>query len=296
MLLIAAACGGSDIEDESASTTTEQTATDQEAAAGEGFPDAVQVIVANSPGTLTTTGQQRVMTALIGEGPNDFLGGADRPVTIVFSPVDADPDDGTEERVDGTFLTTNASALGLYVSFYEFPLSGQWDIRIEADGRDIGGTRFVIEETSNVPNIGDAAPPSVSPVAADPGDIPGISTDPAPDPEFYDLTIGDAVANGRPTLIAFATPAFCQTALCGPTMETVKVAVEGRDDLDVVHVEPFDLTLATAGQLIPIDIMDEWGLVTEPWVFVVDADGTVSASFEGILGQDELEAALDNLG
>ena len=35
----------------------------------------------------------------------------------------------------------------------------------------------------------------------------------------------------------------------------------------------------------------EWGLVSEPWVFVVDATGTVTAKFEGAVTADELEAA-----
>ena len=310
--MVVAACGGADTDDpldamdgiDAPTDPSIDASTDGDEGGGEDggresagpqpaqqFPDAVQVIVANSQGTLTTAGEQRVMTALLGSGPNDFLGGEDQPVTVVFSPVGTDD----EDRVEGAWLTTNAAALGLYVSYYRFPSAGQWEIRVEADGRDLGGTLFAINETSGVPGVGDPAPRSVTPVADDPGDIASISTDPAPDPGFYDLTIAEAVGNGRPTVVAFATPAFCQTALCGPTLETVKAAVDGRDELDVVHVEPFDLVLAPAGQLMPIDVMFEWGLATEPWVFVIDETGAVTASFEGILGQAELEAALDRL-
>ncbi len=96
-------------------------------------------------------------------------------------------------------------------------------------------------------------------------------------------------------MVAFATPAFCQTALCGPTLEAVKGAAAGRDGSDVVHVEPFDLDLAPRGVLEPIPSMFDWGLVTEPWVFVIDADGVVAATFEGIIGQAEIEAAIDGL-
>ncbi len=35
----------------------------------------------------------------------------------------------------------------------------------------------------------------------------------------------------------------------------------------------------------------EWGLVSEPWVFVVDASGKVTAKFEGAATADEVEAA-----
>ena len=34
-----------------------------------------------------------------------------------------------------------------------------------------------------------------------------------------------------------------------------------------------------------------WALPTEPWVFVVDARGVITAKFEGAVTQSELEAA-----
>ena len=42
--------------------------------------------------------------------------------------------------------------------------------------------------------------------------------------------------------------------------------------------------------------MEEWGLSTEPWVFVVDAEGRVAAKFEGVLSEEELVEVLDRLG
>jgi glutathione peroxidase-family protein len=36
----------------------------------------------------------------------------------------------------------------------------------------------------------------------------------------------------------------------------------------------------------------EWNLRSEPWIFVVDADGMVRARFEGLTTRAELEAAL----
>jgi len=34
------------------------------------------------------------------------------------------------------------------------------------------------------------------------------------------------------------------------------------------------------------------GLQSEPWVFVVDAQGNIAAKFDGIVSYEELEAAL----
>ena len=102
-------------------------------------------------------------------------------------------------------------------------------------------------------------------------------------------------------MLVFATPAFCTSLTCGPTLDVIKSAAtpfKGR--MDFIHVEPYELEMAD-GQLrpvlnpqnLPISVAAtmEWGLPTEPYVFVVDANGNVSAKFEGIAAADELAAA-----
>ncbi len=295
LALLFAACGGSD--DDPAATVDPDLATSTTAADGQAansFGDGVTVVVPNSPGTLSTTGSQRVMVALIGEGPNAYLGGPETAVTVRYAALDAAADDVSGE-VPGEWLTTNASALGLYVAPFRFEVPGLWELTVLSGTTEVGGALLEVVETSVVPNVGDEAPKTASPTGSTPEELAAISTDPEPDPDLYDLSLDEALANGRPTLIAFATPAFCRTALCGPTMDTVKAVAAGRDDLDVVHVEPFDLELAPTGVLEPLPIMFEWNLVTEPWVFVVDADGVITATFEGIIGDQELRTALDQL-
>lgn len=298
LALVAAACGGSDTDEEvngtPSSVAADGSEQDQEAGGGESgdsFDEPVSVIVANTADTLSTEGEQRVMTALVGDGPNAFLGGPDQPVTVQFASVEGE----TVGEVDGTWLTTNAAALGVYVTYYTFDAPGLWEVLVTSEGQELGQALINVVESSSQPNVGEPAPTSDSPTGTTPEELAVITTDPEPIPDYYDLSIADAVGNGRPTVVAFATPAFCQTALCGPTLESVKIATDGRDGIDVVHVEPYDLDKATKGDFSPIPTMDEWGLVTEPWVFVVDADGNVAATFEGIMGTEELAAALDRL-
>lgn len=283
--------GGATAETADGEASEDPIVDDGPVSAPSGFEGPLTVVVPNSPGTLSVNGSQRVMTALVGDGPNAFLGSPAQPVSVRFDPVDGD---GAGE-VEATWLTTNASSLGLYVSYFDFASPGLWEITVVAEGQDLGTALVEVVEDSTVPNVGDPAPPSLTATGTTPEEIAAISTDPEPDPALYDLTIADAVSNGRPTVVAFATPAFCQTALCGPTLGMVKAATEGRADIDVVHVEPFDLELAPAGTFEPVPTMAEWGLVTEPWVFVVGPDGLVAATFEGIMGQAELEAAIDRL-
>lgn len=81
-------------------------------------------------------------------------------------------------------------------------------------------------------------------------------------------------------MIAFATPAFCTSRLCGPTKEIVDDAYQKyADAVNFVHVEPYDVKRARDGlglELLPF-IANEWKLQSEPWVFVVDKTGRISA-------------------
>ncbi|MDH4362595.1 MAG: hypothetical protein OEY70_00730 [Acidimicrobiia bacterium] len=280
LALAVTACGGDE-------TTTATTRT------GLGFnaplDDAV-VVVANSPDTLTTRGDQRVMVALLGDGPSQFLGGPDVPATFQFE----SEDKSIVEEVQGSWLSATGATLGLYVTHYTFDAPGIWAVRLKG-GNDQSMATVIVSDDSAVPDVGDPAPPSQTLTAATTDDLATISTDPDPDLAFYQLSVADAVNSGKPTVIVFATPAFCQTALCGPTMDIVKDALDKRTDVQVVHVEPYDIAKAKAGQLVPIDAMTEWNLATEPWVFVVGADGKVAASFEGILGENELVEAVDSV-
>ena len=116
--------------------------------------------------------------------------------------------------------------------------------------------------------------------------------------------MAQAVTSGRPSLIFFATPAFCQSGFCGPTMELVKsVAREYAGRVGIVNVEPYELhdtvdglrpLLDADGHLQPVPAA-EYGIPVEPYLFVVDAAGNVFAKFEGIVGSDELRAALEDV-
>ncbi len=274
MAITAAACGADDAQ-EGAAILVDGGAT---------------IVVANSPGTLTTNGPQRVLVALLGEGPNSFLGGADQPAIVEISSVEG----STSSEVMGEWLSTSGVALGLYVATYTFDEPGLWSIGIKSN-EDVSAALIEVGSESTVPEVGEPAPPSLTPTAESLDEIATISTDPDPELRFYSLSVADAVTNGRPTVVVFATPAFCRTAICGPTVELAKEVAADHLDVDFVHVEPFAIEAARAGTLNPIEAMFDWNLATEPWVFVIDADGLIAASFEGIIGTAEMEAALDAL-
>ena len=72
------------------------------------------------------------------------------------------------------------------------------------------------------------------------------------------------MSNGKPSLILFATPGFCQTAVCGPGVDVLRrLADQFGDKINSVHVEIYTYPFE---KLQPVAAMSEWGLRTEPWL------------------------------
>ena len=117
---------------------------------------------------------------------------------------------------------------------------------------------------------------------------------------FYETSEADALAAKKPFVLIFATPKFCQTATCGPTLDRLKPIAAAHPELTFINVEPYQLTFAdgslqpvlTGGNLTPVDATNAFKLSTEPYVFVVGADGKVNASFELVFSPAEIEAAI----
>ena len=189
----------------------------------------------------------------------------------------------------------------------DFPAAGRWGTRFYATFPD-GTTETVrvdydVWEETSTPQLGAPAPLIDTPTAEDVGgDLSRISSDPEPVPRFYEKSILDAIEDDIPAVISFVTPAFCQTATCGPTIEKVKeVAASHPQDVNFVHVEPYLMwvkdgylqpLLSEDGQLQSAPWTERYGLRTEPYVIVLDAEGLVRAKFEGAITVQELEDAL----
>lgn len=173
---------------------------------------------------------------------------------------------------------------------------GYWGMIAEIARADGSTTRadFVIEvqPASKSPAVGEVAPPSLNRTLATEPDITLISSASDPDPAFHQLTVVDAVATGQPTVVGFLTPAFCQTKWCAPVLDSLKEArAETGDAVNYIHIEVYD----DFQNLTVVKEMAEWGLETEPWVFVLDGEGRIVARFSGPLSPAELLASLQPL-
>lgn len=198
---------------------------------------------------------------------------------------------------DMTFIETIPGSRGLYMTTATFDSAGEWGAEVTITGEGLDETvrpTFEVAPKGTTPAIGDPAPASDTLTAADAKDLSEISTDPHPDPDFYRLSVKDAVKAGKPFVLVFATPKFCQSAVCAPTLNIVKEASKDYPDVTFIHVEPYD-NLDDPSKLEPIEAVREWGLPSEPWVFVVDAKGLVAAKYEGTVTAAELDEVLGSL-
>ncbi len=142
--------------------------------------------------------------------------------------------------------------------------------------------------------VGAQAPASRNPTLREAASIEDLTTAEEPLAALYQHSVAEALARGEPLVAAFSTPAFCVARTCGPVTEVVAaLARRYGDRVRFIHVEPYDLPLARSeGRLVFSGAALEWRLETEPWVFVVDADGRIAARFEGIVSAQELEPAI----
>lgn len=249
-------------------------------------------------------GPNRFLLNLIDQ-TNGSLVSADRPVELRFYDLANDPANPAA-TVAAEFLPI-VDDRALYRAAVDFENAGDWGLEAvttEADGSHRTGRMiFGVRPTTTTPAIGAQAPPVDTPTATTPAEIAVISTDPDPDPDFYRVSVADALNAGQPFLLIFATPAFCTSATCGPALDIVKSAApDFKDRVDFIHVEPYELQqvdgksqLVLSADNVPstVEAVDAYGLRTEPYILVVDSDGKVTAKLEGVASAEEIRAALE---
>lgn len=288
------------------STSCSGTLPTGEARRYEGWPpDATFELIPIPVSSELAVGHNRVLVNLI-DNANNQLASPERAVELRFYDLAADPATPAIS-VAADYMPTTEELPGLYrAAPVNFPCWGEWGLEAltaEPDGSQRNGRMiFSVRPTSSTPAIGAAAPASDTPTAQAAADIAQISTDTTPDPAFYSTSVAQALAGGRPFLVIFSTPAFCATRTCGPALDIVKqAAADYGDEVAFIHVEPYRLDIVDGrAQLlldennrpVVVDAVLEWGLPSEPYIFVVDGDGRVSAKFEGVAAEDEIEAAL----
>jgi hypothetical protein len=250
-------------------------------------------------------GSNRIVFSFLDSTGTKPVGSPDRTATIQFR----GPGGEAVSSPAGQFVWAIEGVSGVYVTHADFPVAGSWTalFTTAAPGSPEESIPFSfdVKADAHVVVPGEKAPSVDTPTLADAGgDITKISSDEIPVPAFYETSVADALAAHKPFVLAFATPKFCVTKTCGPTLEKVKSVAASHPNITFINVEPYQLevvagqlqpVLSDAGQLQPVPATDAYGLLTEPFVFVVGGDGVVKASFELVFATEEIDQALAGL-
>ena len=252
-----------------------------------------------------------VLSTDLGVGPNRlffFLESDSSPVMVdsanvsTFHPAKSSSEGEPKEVAVARFRKWPLGDRGVYTTQVTFDKPGEWALTVSVAGAD-GESRsaegtFQVKQESSTPAIGSAAFPSKNKTSRDVSALEELTTAGEPDPDLYSMTVAEALDIGKPFVVAFATPAFCRTATCGPQVEVIRsVKDRYKDRVGFIHIEVFDNVdeIRREGDLSvarTVDAVEEWGLLTEPWTFIVDHEGRIAAKFEAFSTEEEIEEEL----
>ena len=219
----------------------------------------------------------------------------------VMGPYPASSHDLTTDAAFASLTTTGDpdAATNLYTAEIDLPREGDWRVTAlirEDDGsfsysRAAAPTIVGGRIAEQIPDVGDPAPEMSTPTAEDVGgDLSKIDTRNPPD-TMHDVDYAEVLGK-EPVVLSFATPALCTSRVCGPVVDIAEqVKNERPDDASYIHMEIYEDNK-------PPNVNEQvqaYRLRTEPWLFVIDSDGKISARIEGAFTEDELNAAIDGV-
>lgn len=172
-----------------------------------------------------------------------------------------------------------------------FDEPGSWRIVADVEGAVAETTVRAVgpSELASIPNLGDDMIALATPTTGQALGVDPVCTLDPPCP-LHEVSLDDALAGGGPVALLVSTPAFCQTAICGPVLELfVARQAALADRLTMVHAEVYtDDTAAVTTAAVKA-----YALTFEPSLFVAGTDKRIVARLDYTFDAAELDDALD---
>jgi hypothetical protein len=142
-----------------------------------------------------------------------------------------------------------------------------------------------------IPAVGEPAPKvPTDTLASAKGDEQAIDTRLPPAPELHETSF-DEVLGSKPVALLFSTPQLCQSRVCGPVTDiALQLEASYGDRMEFIHQEVYVDNDPSKGLREPLR---RFNLESEPWLFVVGADGRVTARLEGSFGLKAFDRAIN---
>ncbi len=186
-----------------------------------------------------------------------------------------------------------ADIAAIYEAQVDLPKPGRWFVlaMTKAQGKTFGAAgELKVAPSSPIPAVGEPAPKvTTDTLAGSGGDIESIDTREPPD-DMHETDLRE-VAGKQPVVLLFATPALCQTRVCGPVVDiAAQLKKKYGDRVAFIHQEVYVDNMVKKGLRPPLE---SFNLRTEPWLFTLNADGRVAARLEGSFGNRAFERAIE---
>ncbi len=187
------------------------------------------------------------------------------------------------------------AAKAVYVADVVFDEPGEWNMVALVRGTDgeysaarVSGA-VIVNADDPVPAPGDEAPNVHTPTFDDVASVQEIDTR-VPPGTMHDEDLADVLGK-KPVVLLFATPALCQTRVCGPVVDVAEqVKRDMPDAAAYIHMEIYENNEPGRNNLRPQ--VAAYHLPTEPWLFVIDCKGEVDTRIEGAYSVAELTDAV----
>jgi len=133
--------------------------------------------------------------------------------------------------------------------------------------------------------VGEQAPSMKTKTLADvDGDFSRITTYRYPDERMYQYSIDDALTQGKPVIVEFATPGHC--TVCDKQLQVLKgILNKYESEIIIVHMDQYQNPEAFI----------EYKVTGDPWTFVIDKNQNVTFKRAGRLLYGEIDIALKSL-
>jgi hypothetical protein len=264
--------------------------------------------------TEAVVGPNRLPIGIIQDGSpvND----ATAQVTLRFFDLAQDPNGANPL---GSAIATYYGAglpAAVYVASFDFPNAGNWGVEVQVlragmTEPSVSRLQLTVSDRAIAPKVGDAAivADTLTPLSV--ADTNQLVSSNEVNIALYQVNLRDALAANRPVALLFATPGFCRTAVCGPSLQVFsQLQQQFGADVAFIHSEiyrfPFSDSFAQQNDIFQqamregraltdaerkVGVSDAyyaWGLQSEPWLFLIDRNGVIVKRYEGGLTSEEL--------
>jgi len=186
----------------------------------------------------------------------------------------------------------------VFVTNINFNKTGYWEFIVNRENETAKATVNVLENSETL-SVGDTVEPIYTPSLSD-FEISNITTDINPEKKLYLFNLEHALNQKKPILLSFSTPGLCVTGACAPQLEELKKISSLNNDVIIIHVEiwkNFDEVMKKGDLSVGVlnESVRKFNIKTEPWTFLINAEGIVKNRYQGYVESNEIILELSRL-